>query len=505
MTNWVENIKQQTALRLLLVIGLALAALGGSWWLIDKLMADSQALAAGLKAAVLILIAAISAAMAATVAVKPAREISAALEHVSAEGGDEPAPEVTAGAAQAVEQIYQLASSAAKLTDNIDESQLFLTAAIDMLPVGILIFDTEQNLKFINKTASGLLKHDAKELIGLPKAKVLDWNFQTDETYDVWLDQSRGHKIKDTRFWERVSIILTDNKRIIGDIAVAYEKNNTSDIETVVAFIDKTAQYMADEAQLDFVSVAAHELRGPITVIRGYLDVFNEEMSKVFNVEQRSLLQKMTVNAEMLSLYVNNILNVARLDQQELKLHVVKADWREIMKEAYAELFLRAQARGRVLKLEMPQSISPVAVDRVSVLEVINNLVDNAIKYSDEGGEIIIEIKEHDGQIATTVQDFGIGIPSGVIGNLFKKFYRSHRTRRGVSGTGLGLYLSKAIVDAHGGNIWVRSKEGQGSTFGFDLPTYDTVADTLKAGDNQGDSIKRSSQGWIKNHAMTRR
>jgi signal transduction histidine kinase len=213
----------------------------------------------------------------------------------------------------------------------------------------------------------------------------------------------------------------------------------------------------------------------------------------------------MTVNAEMLSLYVNNILNVARLDQQELKLHVVKADWREIMKEAYAELFLRAQARGRVLKLEMPQSISPVAVDRVSVLEVINNLVDNAIKYSDEGGEIIIEIKEHDGQIATTVQDFGIGIPSGVIGNLFKKFYRSHRTRRGVSGTGLGLYLSKAIVDAHGGNIWVRSKEGQGSTFGFDLPTYDTVADTLKAGDNQGDSIKRSSQGWIKNHAMTRR
>src|SRR5690606_13477005 len=283
------------------------------------------------------------------------------------------------------------------------------------------------------------------------------------------------------------------------------EKNNTVGIETIVAFVDRTRQYMADEAQLDFVAEAAHELRGPITVIRGYLDVFNEEMSKVFNVEQRSLLQKMTVNAEMLSLYVNNILNVARLDQQELTLHVVKADWRDIMNEAYAELLLRAQARGRKLVLNLPQSLSPVAVDRVSMLEVINNLVDNAIKYSDERGEVIIEIKEHDGLISTTVQDFGIGMPAAGMGNLLKKFYRPHRTRRGVSGTGLGLYLSKAIIDAHGGNIWARSKEGEGSTFGFDLPTYDTVAGTLKSGDKQGDSIKRSSQGWIKNHAMTRR
>jgi signal transduction histidine kinase len=187
-----------------------------------------------------------------------------------------------------------------------------------------------------------------------------------------------------------------------------------------------------------------------------------------------------------------------------MPLHVIEADWREVLKEAYADLFLRAKAHGRVLKMELPNSMSTVAVDRISILEVINNLVDNAIKYSSEGGEIVIRTSEHQGLISTTVTDYGIGIPDAILGNLFKKFYRSHKTRTGVSGTGLGLYLSKAIIDAHGGNIWVKSQVDKGSTFGFDLPTYASVADTLKKGDNDPGSIKRSSHGWIKNHAMYR-
>jgi signal transduction histidine kinase len=234
------------------------------------------------------------------------------------------------------------------------------------------------------------------------------------------------------------------------------------------------------------------------------LDVFQDEMKSVFTVEQQALLQKMTVSAEMLSLYVNNILNVAKVDQQIMPLHIIEADWREVLKEAYADLFLRAKAHGRILKLELPATLPPAAIDRISMIEVINNLVDNAIKYSSEGGEITIRAEEHEGLISTAVVDHGIGIPDAILGNLFKKFYRSHTSRTGVSGTGLGLYLSKAIIDAHGGNIWVRSQAGKGSTFGFDLPTYASVADTLKKGDNNSASIRRSSKGWIKNHAMYR-
>jgi len=504
MSKWVDNYRRAAAARVMLITLLAAGAAAGAWRVIDWLAA-APGIALALSGASVILIAYLASLAGGRLLVMPLKQIDSALNHVQAGPSQQPAPDISQGAGEAVQQIYELAAGARKLTANIDGQRLFLTAAIDLLPIGVLIFDHEQNLKFINQNGAKLLNHPPKDLQALPISKVLDWLFQTDEDYGVWLERARSHKIKDQHFWERVSVVRTDGERVIGDVAASYEKNQSDGIETVVVFMDRTAQYVADQSQLDFVAVAAHELRGPITVIRGYLDVFNEEMSKVFNVEQRALLQKMTVSAEMLSLYVNNILNVARLDQQALKLHVIKADWRDIVKEAYAELFLRAQARGRVLKLDMPATISPVGVDRVSVLEVINNLVDNAIKYSDEGGEIIIKVREHDGLVETTVQDFGIGIPQAVVGNLFKKFYRSHKTRRGVSGTGLGLYLSKAITDAHGGNIWVRSTEGQGSTFGFDLPTYDTIADTLKAGDGQGEDIKRSSRGWIKNHAMYRR
>jgi two-component system phosphate regulon sensor histidine kinase PhoR/two-component system sensor histidine kinase VicK len=92
-----------------------------------------------------------------------------------------------------------------------------------------------------------------------------------------------------------------------------------------------------------------------------------------------------------------------------------------------------------------------------------------------------------------------------VVGGLFSKFYRSHRSRQTVGGTGLGLYICKAIVDAHGGSIWVRSTEGQGSTFGFTVPIYSTVAAKLAAGDNQSKDIVQRPEGWIKNHAMYRR
>src|SRR5690606_39754881 len=126
------------------------------------------------------------------------------------------------------------------------------------------------------------------------------------------------------------------------------------------------------------------------------------------------------------------------------------------------------------------------------------------IKYSDKNNRIVVRtFLRDDGMIETTVQDFGIGIDASIIGNLFEKFYRNHRSRAEVGGTGLGLYLSKAIVKAHGGQIWVQSKPGQGSIFGFTLQQYAKLADTQKTADNQG--MRRVAHGWIKNHSFYRR
>jgi signal transduction histidine kinase len=131
----------------------------------------------------------------------------------------------------------------------------------------------------------------------------------------------------------------------------------------------------------------------------------------------------------------------------------------------------------------------------------LSNLVGNAVKYSGKSKKVVIKsYVNSEGMIETIIQDGGVGIPASVLPNLFEKFYRSHRSRNEVGGTGLGLYLSKAIVDAHGGHIWVRSKENNGSTFGFTVSPYAKLAEEKKTGDNN--AISRGAHGWIKNHSL---
>jgi signal transduction histidine kinase len=215
-------------------------------------------------------------------------------------------------------------------------------------------------------------------------------------------------------------------------------------------------------------------------------------------------MMKMRAQAEQLTGFVNNILNVARVDDDQLELKLEEGNWPDILKKSINSLSLQAKVRGITLHCRIATDLPTVGVDRLSVQEVINNLVDNAIKYS--GTSKVININTaltKDGMVETTVEDFGLGISSSIIPNLFTKFYRDHRNRAQIGGTGLGLYLSKAIINAHGGNLWVRSKEGQGSTFGFTLVPYAKMAEEMKhSGDKE---IARSAHGWIKNHSLYRR
>jgi signal transduction histidine kinase len=165
---------------------------------------------------------------------------------------------------------------------------------------------------------------------------------------------------------------------------------------------------------------------------------------------------------------------------------------------------LRAVSQNRLLAVEFPDDLPTVAADRGSISEVLGNLIDNAVKYSNEGGIVNVTAATDGDFVRVSVEDHGIGMPSSVVSNLFHKFYRSHRSRETVAGTGIGLYISKAIVESHGGTISVRSQEGKGSTFEFRLPIYATVADKLREHDNSNEGLIEHGEGWIKNHAMYR-
>jgi len=329
--------------------------------------------------------------------------------------------------------------------------------------------------------------------------------FPSEDTLDAWLEDKKSKNATASSSWERVKLNPADNRPLrIFDLAAYYNKDNPDKLETMLIMFDHTKTYSQDDQAISFIALSVHELRTPLTLLRGYIEAFEDEFVGKLTPDMNDFMFKMSATAQQLTAFVNNILNVARIDDDQLVLQLHEEQWGDIIKAAANSLALRAKVRGITIEYSVAPDLPTVGVDRVSVLEVINNLVDNAIKYSGDSKRILINTYlTNAGLVETTVQDFGVGIPQNVLPNLFTKFYRDHHNRAQIGGTGLGLYLSKAIVHAHGGNIWVKSNKGEGSTFGFTLVPFANLTDKMRDSVNQ--DITRGAHGWIKNHSLYRR
>lgn len=373
------------------------------------------------------------------------------------------------------------------------------------LPLPLLILDSSEVIKFANKAAADYLELAVSDLIDKNVYTILDMSFPTDKTFDNWLKDVKQKTATASATWDRVRLNTKNNHQtLLFDLAAYYNQGNKADFTTIIVLFDHTKIYSQEDQAIGFVALSVHELRTPLTLLKGYIEVFEDELKGKVSPEIESFLDKMQATSEQLTAFVNNILNVARVEDDQLELKLLPEDWPTILSKTIEDIKLQAKVRGISLELNITKDLPKVGVDRLSIQEVINNLIDNAIKYS--GSSKTIKISSYlngEGLVETTVEDFGVGVPQNAVDNLFTKFYRDHRNRSQVGGTGLGLYLCKAIVTAHGGNIWVRSKEGQGSTFGFTLIPYDQLSKDLRSEDNN--QIIRSAHGWIKNHSYYRR
>ena len=404
-------------------------------------------------------------------------------------------------------QVYQLASVAEKVhaSTPAPAHNLHGNFIANNIPLALFVLDENETIQFANNAAADYIGMHPEDLTGKNVYMVLDMAFPSENTFDKWLKEVKLHNATATSSWERVRLNVRDNHPTrLFDLAAYYNRGNPDKWETMLVLFDHTKQYSQDDQAVGFIALSVHELRTPLTLLRGYIEAFEDELGASLTPQLKDFMSKMDATAQQLTAFVNNILNVARVDDDQLQLQLQEEDWSAIIKSAVDSLALRARVRGIELQYTVAPDLPKVGVDRISIHEVINNLVDNAIKYS--GTSKVIKIDCHmsqDGLVETTIQDFGVGIPSSIMPNLFSKFYRDHRNRAQIGGTGLGLYLSKAIVTAHGGNIWVRSKEGEGSIFGFTLQPYTNLAAELKNGDNS--EMVRGAHGWIKNHSLYRR
>lgn len=400
-------------------------------------------------------------------------------------------------------QVYDLASSMTKSTDVAEKDLSHVASQIlDSVPTPLFGVDTNMIVTLVNKSGAIYIGKSQSDIIGKPLYDCLNLSFQSDETYSDWLSKVKTTTVTANKTWTRVRHKITEDTSKQFDLVASFSSNNQSGTESTLAIFDKTEEYTNDDQDVSFVALAVHELRTPLTLMRGYIEVFEDELGPTLNPELTEFMHKMQVSAQQLGAFVSNILNVARIDENQLVLKLRKEDWKEIINEAVGSLNLRAQVHGKHIDLQIADDLPPVASDRVSAHEVINNLVDNAIKYSGNSEKILVTSQlNSDGLVETSIQDFGIGIPESVMTNLFQKYHRSHKSSSQVGGTGLGLFLCKALVNAHGGNIWVRSKEGEGSIFTFTLIPFDQVSAEQVEGE---DGIIRGAHGWIKNHSLYR-
>jgi signal transduction histidine kinase len=214
--------------------------------------------------------------------------------------------------------------------------------------------------------------------------------------------------------------------------------------------------------------MASHQLRTPLTSVKGYLSMVLEgDAGEITEMQQKLLDQAFTSSQRMVYL-IADLLNVSRLRTGKFVIEAVPTNLAEVVGGEANQLKETAKARGLTLTYDKPADFPKVMLDETKIRQVIMNFMDNAIYYSKPNGSIRVEVKETPKEVVYTVTDDGIGVPKSEQHHLFTKFYRAGNAKKArPDGTGLGLFMAKKVIVAQGGSLIFNSQEGKGSTFGF--------------------------------------
>jgi signal transduction histidine kinase len=239
---------------------------------------------------------------------------------------------------------------------------------------------------------------------------------------------------------------------------------------TVYAFRDLTQEQALEQLKADFVATVSHELRTPLAAIYGAAMTLKRGDVHFEETQRTSLLDVIADESERLARIVNDILWASRLDSGTMQVSIESCDAARLARTVINAMSAHLPP-PIALSLDAPEGLPPVAADPDKVRQVLVNLLDNAIKYSPDGGAVTLSLAASQASIRFTVVDEGLGIPPSEFERIFEKFYRlDPNLTRGVGGTGLGLYICRELVRRMSGRIWVESSAGAGSTFAVELP-----------------------------------
>ncbi len=259
-------------------------------------------------------------------------------------------------------------------------------------------------------------------------------------------------------------------KRMLDDAHWAYEKTNKG-IKNLYKDLEIKNQQLAELAEMKsrFTSMVSHELRTPLTAIKSGLKIVVGGKAGAVTEEQREYLELVERNIERLSRLINNVLEYQKLQAGKMEFHPAPTDINGIAKEVYRMMEPLVKERGLKLQLKLDENLPEVLADRDKISQVFINLLNNAIKFTDEGFIEIVTDQPGEG-VRVSIIDSGIGIPEHDISKVFESFEQAGSGNRKAGGTGLGLAITKEIIEHHKGRIWIESEVGKGSCFRFQLP-----------------------------------
>jgi two-component system phosphate regulon sensor histidine kinase PhoR len=226
----------------------------------------------------------------------------------------------------------------------------------------------------------------------------------------------------------------------------------------------------------EFIDNLSHELRTPLTTISLLAETAARDAESA-SPRLRDRISKIEIETGHLTQMVNELLDLSRIEGGSPQLHLDDVDLGRVARSSSERLKLFAERQGLRIVLDLPERLPAVRGDEDRLGQVLINLLHNAVKFSPDGGEIVVGVRQVEGEVRVWVRDPGIGVSAADQTRVFERFYKADRARvRGRGGTGLGLSIARHVVESHGGRIWVESEEGEGSTFTFAIPIAPAVA-----------------------------
>jgi PAS domain S-box-containing protein len=358
----------------------------------------------------------------------------------------------------------------ARLYQEVTREKQRLDAIIENSGDGVMILTAEQLITVFNRALTSMTSVPAEEALGKYCWQVLRLRDRNGDQVMEELSCPAEHCQDGERFYVEGDYVREDGIRVTLGITYSPLMDHEGQLVNIIANVrDITHFHEAEEMKSTFISVISHELKTPVALIKGYAGTLRRKDAKWDMETVRESAAVIEEESDRLTQLIDNLLDASRLQAGQMKLAKAPVQVDKMAARLVAEF--RTQTDRHTFELDFPASFPPVSGDEERLHQVMSNLLSNAIKYSPASGRILVSGRFDDQQIYVAVTDQGIGIPIGERERIFDRFYRvdSALTRR-TQGAGLGLYLVKSVIEAHGGQIWVESNQGQGSTWVFTLP-----------------------------------